>query len=328
VDLQGLFKSLKLRSDPNLLVGIETMDDAAIYRLAPDQALVVTADYITPVTDDPYVFGQVAAANSISDVYAMGGRPLTALNLCNFPAKGVDLATLGRILEGGLDKIHEAGALLVGGHTIRDDELKYGLSVNGLVHPERMTPNSGARPGDALVLTKAVGTGVHVTASKRGLIGPAVMGPVLESMAALNRAACEVMVEFGCRGATDITGFGLGGHALEMARASRAAIRFFFEAIPRFPETLRLIAEGVGTGVTGSNRELLGEAIRFRDGFTEAEQMFFCDPQTSGGLLIAIRAAQAEALLKALELRGVRQAAIVGEVFAADAPRLEIVRKR
>jgi selenide,water dikinase len=328
VDLQGLFKALAPRRDPNLLVGIETMDDAAIYQLSPDQALVITADFITPVVDDPFRFGQVAAANSLSDVYAMGGRPITALNLCNFPARGVDLGTLGRILQGGLDKIHEAGALLVGGHTVRDDELKYGLSVNGLVHPKRYTPNAGVRAGDALILTKPIGTGVHITASKGGKIERDVMEPVVESMATLNRVACEVMLEFGCRGATDITGFGLGGHALGMAQAGRVGIRFFFEAIPKFPRTLELIAAGVATGVTATNRQLTGERLVFQDRFTEPEQVLFADPQTSGGLLMAVPQAQAEALVRALHLRGVASAAVVAEVFAADPPRLEVVRRR
>lgn len=323
--MQELFKGLEPRTDANLLVGLGTMDDAAIYRLAPDQALVVTADFITPVVDDPYRFGQVAASNSLSDIYAMGGRPLTALNLCCFPAKGADLETLGKILKGGLDKIHEAGALLVGGHTVRDDELKYGLSVNGLVHPERMTPNSGARAGDRLVLTKPIGTGVCITGAKRGQLSAEAFAPVVDSMAELNKTACEVMVEFGCRGATDITGFGLAGHTMEMARASGAAIRLFFNALPRHPEAMRLIDAGVGTGVTKTNETLVEGVLRFDGKFEPAERTLAFDPQTSGGLLIAVPAAQADALVKALQLRDVPDAAIVGEVLEGE-PRLEIVR--
>lgn len=325
MDLQGLFKGLNPRTNADLLVGIDTMDDAAVYRLAPDQALVVTADFITPVVDDPFKFGQVAAANSLSDVYAMGGRPLTALNLCCFPAKGADLDTLRRILQGGLDKIHEAGALLVGGHTVRDDELKYGLSVNGLVHPERMTPNGGARPGDRLVLTKPIGTGVCISGAKRGELSAEAFAPVVEAMATLNKTACEVMVEFGCRGATDITGFGLSGHALGMARAGGTAMRFFFDALPLHPDALRLIDAGVATGVTKTNEQMAEGSLRFDGRFSAAERTLPFDPQTSGGLLIAVAAAQADALVKALQLRDVKAAAVVGEVLEGK-PRLDFVR--
>lgn len=302
------------------------MDDAAIYKITEEMALVITADYITPITDDPYWFGAVAAANSISDVYAMGGRPITALNLCNFPAEGVEIETLGRILQGGLDKIHESGALLVGGHTVRDEELKYGLSVNGVVHPKKFTPNSGAKAGDRFILTKPIGTGVHITGSRKGIVRPDQMQPVVETMATLNKVACETMMEFDCRGATDITGFGLSGHSLGMARASKLGIRFFFDAVPRFPATLDLITLGVRTGVTGSNAKMAAGSVRFDGEFTDVEKALFWDPQTSGGLLIAIRAEDADALLRKLHERGVKDARIVGEAFAADAPGLEVVR--
>jgi len=326
LDLQGLFRQIEPRKDANLLVGIDTMDDAAIYRLSDETALVITADYITPITDDPYWYGAVAAANSLSDVYAMGGRPITALNLCNFPAEGVEIETLGKILKGGLNKIHEAGALLVGGHTVKDEEIKYGLSVNGLVHPRRYTPNSGAKAGDKLLLTKPIGTGVHITAAKRGAIEPAAFEPIVRAMATLNKVACETMMEFECRGATDITGFGLSGHALGMARASRVSLRFFAEAIPRFPLTLDLIAQGVRTGVTGSNAKMASPSIRFAGGLSEEEKAVFWDPQTSGGLLIAMRAKDADALLRKLQERGVSDARIVGEAVTSEQPELEIVR--
>lgn len=326
MDLQGLFQAIQPKRDKNLLVGIETMDDAAVYQLNEETALVVTADYITPIVDDPYLFGAVAAANSLSDVYAMGGRPITALNLCNFPARGVELETLGKILQGGLDKIHESGSLLVGGHTVKDDELKYGLSVNGLVHPKKFTPNSGAVAGDKVVLTKPLGTGVHISAGKKGLIPREVLMPVVESMATLNKAACEAMVQFEAKGCTDITGFGLAGHCLGMARASRVGIRFFSGQIPRFPNTLDLIAEGVATGVTESNATLAGDSLSFDNAVSHEERGVFFDPQTSGGLFIPIRARDAEALVKELHQRGVAVAAIVGEVFACDRPHLEVVR--
>ena len=302
------------------------MDDAAIYKISEELALVITADYITPITDDPYWFGAVAAANSISDVYAMGGRPITALNLCNFPAEGADIETLGRILKGGLDKIHESGAILVGGHTVKDDELKYGLSVNGVVHPKKYTPNAGARVGDKLILTKPIGTGVHISGARKGIVRPEQFQPVVEAMATLNRVACETMMEFECRGATDITGFGLSGHALGMAKASKVGIRFFYDALPRFPATLDLIAKGVRTGVTDSNARLAEPSVRFDGEFSDVEKALLWDPQTSGGLFIAIRAKDAGALLEKLHERGVKDARAVGEAFAADAPRLEVVR--
>lgn len=325
MDLQGLFRQIEPRTDANLLVGIDTMDDAAVYRLNDETALVVTADYITPIAEDPYWYGAVAAANSLSDVYAMGGRPITALNLCNFPGEGVDIETLGKILKGGLDKIHESGALLVGGHTVRDEEIKYGLSVNGIVHPKKYTPNAGAKAGDVLLLTKPVGTGVHITAAKKGLIGAEEFDPVVRAMATLNKVACETMMEFECRGATDITGFGLSGHSLGMARASRVTIRFYYDSIPRFPMLAELVSRGVRTGVTGSNAKMSAPSIRFSGDFTEEEKALFWDPQTSGGLLIAMRAKDGDALLKKLHERGVKEARIVGEVLAGE-PQLEVVR--
>lgn len=324
--MQGLFKQFEPRKDSNLLVGIDTMDDAAVYQLDENSALVVTADFITPPTADPYWFGAIAAANSISDVYAMGGRAVTAINLCMFPDEGVDVDSLGKVLKGGLDKIHESGALLVGGHTVRDAELKYGLSVNGLVHPKHFTPNSGARAGDKFILTKPIGTGVHVTAARRRLIGDEKFAPVIQAMATLNKVACETMMEFDCRGATDITGFGLSGHSLGVARASKVGIRFYYSQIPRFPDLLDLIADGVKTGVTASNAKMAAPSVKFNADFGDEEKALFWDPQTSGGLLIAIRAKDADALLKKLHERGVKDARIVGDAFATDTPHLEVVK--
>jgi len=260
VDLQGLFSKLELRRDPNLLVGIETNDDAAVYRLSDDTALVVTADFITPLIDDPYLFGQIAAANSISDVYAMGGRPITVLNLCMFPVKA-GAEVLAEVLRGGLDKTHEAGAILVGGHTVKDDEMKYGLSVNGIVSPKHYTPNSGARQGDVFILTKPVGSGVYVWAHRNKTLSTEEFLPVARKLAELNRVACETMMEFDARGATDITGFGLGGHSLGMAKASKLGIRFFYDRLPKFPRALELIEAGGTTGLTGVRaRAALGSA--------------------------------------------------------------------
>jgi selenide,water dikinase len=325
VDLQGLFTKLDLRRDPNLLVGIETNDDAAVYKLTDDTALVVTADFITPLIDDPYLYGQIAAANSISDVYAMGGRPITVLNLCMFPVKA-GAAVLAEVLRGGLDKTHEAGAILVGGHTVKDEEMKYGLSVNGIVNPKHYTPNSGARQGDVFILTKPVGSGVYVWAHRNKTLSTEEFLPVARTLAELNRVACETMMEFGARGATDITGFGLGGHSLGMAKASKLGIRFFYDRIPKFPRALEWIDAGGTTGLTGANKQLLEGSLEFQGSFTATERALFWDPQTSGGLFFGIQKKDVDACLRKLHERGVSAAQIVGEAFPAEKPCLEVVR--
>jgi selenide,water dikinase len=321
--LEEITSTLKPRRAKDLLVGMESSDDAAVYRLGDGSALVLTVDFITPVCGDPYRYGQVAAANALSDVYAMGGTPLAALNVCCFP--NVDAATLSRVLDGGLSKIEEAGAVLAGGHTVRDDELKYGLSVTGLVSPKTMTPNSGARAGDALVLTKPIGTGLYVSAAKQGLLAPEAFGTALESMATLNKTACETMIEFEVRGCTDVTGFGLGGHAFGMARASRLAMRIDPKRVPVHPETRRLLEQGVTTGATAANaRHLEG---RIRGGAPSgSERSLFFDPQTSGGLLLAVRRKDADGLVKALRGRGVTAASIAGDCVASDDPYVEIIK--
>jgi selenide,water dikinase len=329
VDLEEIVRDFATASkaDPNLLVGFETGDDAGVYRLDDKTALVQTVDYITPVVDDPYLFGQVAAANSLSDVYAMGGRPLTAMNCCNFPAKGIDNAALRRILEGGFSKIREAGATLVGGHTVRDDVLKYGLSVTGVVDPRRILRNVGARPGDALVLTKPIGTGVIIGGRARGLVPDALLERAVAWMTTLNRVACETMLEFTPRACTDVTGFGFAGHALGMTRAGGVRLRIRFDDLPRYEESSGLIAAGVTTSVTGSNLAVVEDRLRFSGGFSEAERTLLVDPQTSGGLLIALPAAEAPGLVARLRERGQTAAAAIGEVLPADGgPLLEVVR--
>jgi selenide,water dikinase len=325
LDLQGLFSKLELRRNGNLLVGIETNDDAAIYKINDETALVVTADFITPFIDDPYLYGAVAAANSISDVYAMGGRPITVLNLCMFPVRaGVEI--LAQVLKGGLDKTHESGAILVGGHTVKDDEMKYGLSVNGIVSPGHFTPNSGARLGDKFILSKPVGSGVYITGARKGLVTADELRPVALKMAELNKVACETMMEFDARGATDITGFGLGGHTLGLAKASKIGVRYFYDAIPKFPRSLELIGMGVQTGLTAANQDLIRDSLTFTGAISDEEQALFWDPQTSGGLFFGVQAKDADACLKKLHGRGITDARIVAEAFKSDKPCLEIVR--
>jgi selenide,water dikinase len=330
VDLRAIVGDLarRAKSDPNLLVGFETGDDAGVYRLSDDLALVQTVDYITPVVDDPFLFGRIAAANALSDVYAMGGRPLTALNLCNFPAKGIAKADLSRILEGGYAAIREAGATLVGGHTVRDEELKYGLAVTGVIDPRRIVTHAGARPGDHLILTKPIGTGALIGGRRRGLVSEALLERAVFWMSLLNRAACAAMLEAGAHAATDVTGFGLLGHALGMARGSGVLLRFRYPDLPRYEESLALIAAGVGTVTTASNAESAAPFTRFVGAWRDEERTLMADPQTSGGLLIALPAAGAPALLDRLRVDGMTEAAIVGEVVAAapEGPGLEFSR--
>ncbi len=324
VDLHEIIIGLDVPSYPEVLVGLGTADDAGVYKIGPDLNLVLTADFITPPCDDPFLYGRIAAANSLSDIYAMGGTPKAALNLCCFPSQGIGKTTLTEILRGGLATITESGAALIGGHTVKDDELKYGLSVTGLVRDKDIKTNAGARPGDVLILTKPIGSGVVVTGRRGGLIDDQQARPVFERMAMLNKAAGQAMTAVGAHGATDVTGFGLGGHAWEVAAASGVGIRFQLSRIPRWPIAETLIRNGVRTGVTLSNGKSLGQKIVFDPAIVPEDQMLFFDPQTSGGLLIAVAQESAERLLQRLGDAGIEDAAICGEVFATDRPHLEI----
>jgi selenide,water dikinase len=317
---------LNIPRDENVIVGTETNDDAGVYRLSEDLALVQTADYITPVVDDPFLFGQVAAANSLSDVYAMGGRPLTVLNLCNFPPQGLENKHLLEILRGGLSKIVEAGATLLGGHTVKDPELKYGLSVTGVIDPRQVIRNATPQVGDKLVLTKKIGTGVLITGYKQKRIGFDVLERAVQVMATLNKVACETMLAFGPHACTDITGFGLTGHTLWMVKGARVGITLFVDRIPHFPESIEMIKQDVRTGVTLENKQLVADYIRVDDGIIHEEEMLMYDPQTSGGLFIAVAPDQADALVRKLRERGVTDAAVVGEVFASPEPVIRIAR--
>jgi selenide,water dikinase len=318
VDLADLLDELADVTDPSVLVGIETSDDAGVIALNDDLALVQTADVITPVTDDAYAFGQVAAANSLSDVYAMGGKPVGALNLAFFPDQGVPVEALKGILRGAHDKVREAGALVIGGHTVRDDEVKFGLAVTGTCHPDQVLRNSGARPGDLLVLTKPLGTAVLIGGHKRGWIEDAVFDEVLRWMMALNDIACEEALAYGAHGATDVTGFGLAGHSREMVVASDVRFRFWFNRIPHYPEALEMIARGLSTVVTPQNRESVKDLLEFVGDFDEPRQTLMFDPQTSGGLLVSLPADEAHAYVEALRTRGVDWSAVVGEVLPAS----------
>lgn len=304
-----------------MLVGPETADDAGVY-LHDGHALVATADFITPVCDDPRAFGRIAAANSLSDVYAMGGRPLFALNLCCFPAdlpEGVAAAILG----GAVEALGEAGAVLLGGHSIADAELKFGLSVIGEADPQRLLANSNAAPGERLLLTKPLGTGVLINAFKFDRLDEAGLAPALVQMARLNAEAARLALAHGVRAATDVTGFGLAGHAWNVARGSGVGLRLELAALPVYDAFQRLVRSGVTTGCTDANERNVTPVLTERRKLDEAQRAVLFDPQTSGGLLLCAPAEQAEALLAALLACG-HQAAIVGEVVPGPA-RLEIV---
>ncbi len=308
------------------MVGVESSDDAGVYRLTDEIALVQTVDFITPITDDPFLFGQIAAANSLSDVYAMGGRPLTALNLCCFPSSGIPQDSLEAILLGGLDKIHEAGAVLIGGHTVQDNELKYGLSVTGVVHPDRFISNAGAKPGDHLILTKPIGSGVIFGPAKTGKLPEHIWMRVLMDMVQLNRAACELMLLYPVHACTDVTGFGLGGHAMEMACASAVHIKIDTGKVPCYAEALELIKNGGKTRMTELNRELVSKIWHCAPEVPIEEEQLLFDPQTSGGLLISLPAEKADELCQRLHAAGIASAAIIGEVISSGPPQLEIIR--
>ena len=316
IDLRKILEHVDFdgKRDPNLLVGFETADDAGVYRLTPDLALVQTLDFVTPLSDDPFVYGQIAAANAISDVYAMGGKPINAMNICCFPSEGVDMSVLSEILRGGYSKIQEAGAVLLGGHTVKDQELKYGLSVTGIIHPDKILRNSGSKAGDKLVITKKIGTGVIVTGAKNDLISGDSVAEAMRSMATLNKVAGETMLEFSPNACTDITGFGLAGHLCEMALGSKVRITLNLKSVPVYPTSIELFGRGIRTGVTLSNKQSVANSIELEHELPREKEMILYDPQTSGPLVISLPADKADSLVSALKEKGVRDAAIIGEV--------------
>jgi selenide,water dikinase len=308
--------------DPKILVGPETADDAGVYLLG-DEALVATLDFITPVCDDPFRFGRIAAANSLSDVFAMGGKALFALNICCFPAKGIPGGVYASILGGAAEAIAESGAVLLGGHSVEDDELKFGLSVVGKADPERVLTNANARPGDLLILTKTLGTGVLINAFKAGKMDAADLEPALIEMERLNHGAAQLALQHGVMAATDITGFGIAGHLLEVARASKVGIRLRFSDLPIFESFHRMVKKGVSTLSTAANEANVKDELKIEIGLKKHQREILFDPQTSGGLLLATPPIQVEPLLKAL-LDGGNNAALVGEVVEGP-QRLEVV---
>jgi selenide,water dikinase len=315
---------LARQHDPNVLVGFDHADDAGVYQIAPEMALVQTVDFFTPIVDDPYTFGQIAATNALSDVYAMGGRPLTSLAMVCFPEKG-DLDILERVLAGGLSKMMEAACTVVGGHSIRDEETKFGYSVTGLIHPKRVFANAGALSGDRLLFTKALGTGVISTAIKKGAARSTWIDAAVRSMTTLNKAAAEVIVggSWAVHSMTDVTGFGLIGHAREMALASNVGLRFFSSRIPILEGALECVRSGFIPGGLKANREFAECLVGYENLISDDVKALLFDPQTAGGLLIAVAAAAAHELTNALNATGV-PAVDIGEVVPQSKPLIAV----
>ncbi|HSR13859.1 MAG TPA: selenide, water dikinase SelD, partial [Thermodesulfobacteriota bacterium] len=317
-DLDKALRPLPREMNPNVLVGKENFDEAGVYRMSDDTALVQTLDFITPIVDDPFLFGQIAAANSLSDVYAMGGRPITVMNIMGFPRATLDISVLTEILRGGMEKVHEAGAAVMGGHTVDDPELKYGLSVTGIVHPEKIRTNAAAREGDVLILTKRLGTGIISTAIKAEMADDAAFQTAVESMTRLNRAAAEAMEEYPVHACTDITGFGFLGHAAGMARASGVSLRLAYSKIPVMGAAKTYAAQGLVPAGAYCNQGFWANHVSISEKVPELERIVLFDPQTSGGLLISLPRPEGEELLKKLQEKGIKEASLVGEVIAKE----------
>ena len=313
-DLKRALAGLPRISDPRVLVSSDTCDDAGVYKLTPTTALVQSVDVFTPVVDDAYAFGEIAAANSVSDIYAMGGKPLTALSIVAFPIEKLSPRIMNKMLQGGIDKLREAGVAVLGGHSIKDREIKFGFAVTGIVHPKKMTVNSKAKPGDALILTKPLGTGTLSFARQIGRAPAEGLAESERSMRELNRAAAEAMTAAGVTTATDITGFGLAGHLGEIAAQSGVEVEVYGQAIPVFAGVMDLIRQGVISGAVERNREYASAFVKRAKGVAEEYETLLYDPQTSGGLLIAVRKSKAASLLATLHKKGVESATVIGRV--------------
>jgi len=317
-DLSRALAALPVKSDPRLIVGRETFDDAGVFRLSDDVALVQTVDFFAPIVDDPFDFGQIAAANALSDVYAMGGQPLTAMNIVAFPTKDLPLDVLTGILAGGQEKVHEAGALIVGGHTVIDTELKYGLSVTGRAHPDHLLTNAGAKAGDKLVLTKPIGNGILATAGKRGALTPESERVMLDAMKMLNGKAARAALAVGSRCATDITGFGLLGHASHVARASNVTLTIDLSTVPLLPGAREAATSGTVTDGGKRNADYLREMVRWNGG-DDVDRALLFDPQTSGGLLVCVQPGRTAEYLSRVE-----GAVVIGEVIQRGDVAIEV----
>jgi selenide,water dikinase len=324
-DLAQVLKTIPRQKDRRLLVGLQTLDDAGIYKIGRNLAIVQTVDFFPPVVDDPYDFGMIAAANALSDVYAMGGTPLTAMSIVCFPSETKSIGILAKILKGGTDKLREAGTVLVGGHSVKDSELKFGFSVTGTVDPGSIVSNAGAKPGDALILTKPIGTGILTTALKMGILPEKDKRRVTRVMSSLNWVPSRLMRKFRANACTDVTGFGLGGHAWEMARASKVTFRFDSGKVPLLPGVRGFVERKSVPGGTFANRDFLERDVSIRCSPEVLSPLIVFDPQTSGGLLISIDGKRADRLLKELWKNGIKDAAIIGEVVRRKKAIVEVL---
>jgi selenide,water dikinase len=319
--LAEVLREFPLATDPNLLVDVDTHDDAGVYKINGETALIFTTDFFPPICSDPFEFGEIAAANALSDVYAMGGKPLMALNLMMFSQEKIPLNVFGEILKGGNKKVREAGALIVGGHTIDDHPPKYGLAVVGTVHPDQLITNAGASPGDRLVLTKRIGTGALVSGQKNGLAQPEAYREALEQMKHLNKIGAEIAVKFGVQGMTDVTGFGLAGHALKMAQASQVSFRIRTSEIPLLQEAYDIFEKGSIPGATFRNLEFTGDQVHYTRDVDYNLKMLYHDAQTSGGLLLSVNPDHASKLVKEINAQDPDSGAtVIGEVLP-ESPR-------
>ena len=305
-------------------MGMERSEDAGVYKLRDDLAIIQTVDFFTPIVDDPYIFGQIAVVNALSDVYAKGGRPLTALNIVCFPIKAMDISILREILKGGLSKMREAGVILVGGHSVEDPELKHGLSVTGVIHPDRVIMNQGAKVGDKVILTKPLGTGIISTALKGGYASEHTVAKSVNSMTTLNKKASELMLTIDVHACTDITGFGLLGHACEMIEGTDVGMIIHADAVPYFPEAKKHAEIGMVPGGTARNRDFRTKMVKIDKNISKVMVDILFDPQTSGGLLMAVPAPEAETLLKKMHRSGIVAAALIGEVVAKPKGRIVV----
>ncbi len=319
--LRQLIKEFPENLDSHVIVGPKTSDDAGVYQISDDLALVQTVDFFTPIVDDPYIFGQIAAANALSDVYAMGGTPLTALNISAFP-NHFPITLLTEILKGGHDKAKEAGTVVLGGHTVQDEELKYGMAVTGTIHPKKVYTNQGAKSGDSLILTKPLGTGILTTALKKKKLSKESTEEICFWMSLLNKSAADSLSKFQVHACTDITGFGLSGHAFQLARESKVGLRIEVQNLPHYPEALYFAKKGVRTGADKTNREYVSQNVECEKPIPDEWFSLIHDPQTSGGLFISLPRDEAYPLLKELHSKGLKYSRIVGEVFSSSYPKL------
>jgi len=316
--LARVLGSLPAFDDPRVLVGNETADDAGVYQLSDELALVLTVDFFTPIVDDPFTFGAISATNALSDIYAMGGRPVAAIAVATFPETGLPTTVLADILRGGAAKAREAGISVIGGHTVKDPEPKYGLSVTGVIHPDRIVRNAGARPGDILVLTKPLGTGILTTARRRDEITDLELSPAIASMTTLNKAASEAMLEVGVNAATDVTGFSLLGHLREMCVAGGVGAEIEADSVPVFDRVVELAFEHAPGGSRTNLETAIAAGTTFANHIQPAMRFVLADAQTSGGLLISVPESRVQSLMNAMRTRGVSAAAVVGRIVAGS----------